>query len=134
MTISYSNALLIQSIFHSEKEDLGAKLTHVIAYADYVNHSILTFGEFEIGLKKLAALDLVAEDKEVLATTHKFKDWWNKKFSNKKRIYPLNELDQIALYLKQLSFDFKKTLNATQIKFTEDIFEKAVLSYLDRSE
>ena len=56
MTIEYSDAWLIQSIFHAEKNSQDFKLTAMIAYADYVNHAIMTFHEFEQGLKKLIAL------------------------------------------------------------------------------
>ena len=51
----FTDALILQSIYHSEKKTRGAELRDIIAYADYVNHAILTFGELSTGMENLAA-------------------------------------------------------------------------------
>lgn len=130
MNIEFSDAWLIQSIFHTEKKSHDFKLTDVIAYADYVNHAIMTFPEFEQGLKKLIALGLAIENEAHLATTDQFKDWWNQKFANKQRIYALTELEQTKSYLKKLSKGVNLNYNTIEIRMNEEDFGQAVKDYL----
>src|SRR5688572_1463942 len=103
MEIKYSDALLIQSIFHTEQENKGARLTDIIAYADYVDHAILTFEEFKESLNKLLSLNLITGKTDFFATTVTFKEWWNLKFANRKRIYVQKELELIQSYLEKAS-------------------------------
>lgn len=127
MTIRYSDALLIQSIFHTEKDNQGSRLPDMIAYADYVNHTIMTFDEFQQGLRKLIALGLLEENGGNLATTDKFEDWWNQQFAKKKRIQIHDELDQIKSYLEQSTQDIDET--GIEIQTTKSDFDQAVTDY-----
>lgn len=131
MTIEYSDAWLIQSVFHTENRQ-DFKLTDMIAYADYVNHAIMTFHEFGQGLRKLIALGLVQENEKNLVTTDLFKDWWNKKNANKKRIYGLTELEQIKSFLEKLSRDIELDYDTIEIETNEIDFDQAVKNYLEK--
>lgn len=130
--IEYSDAWLIQSIFHTEKNRQEFKLTDMIAYADYVNHAIMAFHEFEQGLKKLIALGLVKEKGKKLVTTDSYKDWWNKKNANKKRMYGLTEREQIKSFLERLSKDADLDYDKIEIQTNESDFDHAVKDYLEK--
>ena len=132
MTIEYSDAWLIQSIFHTEKNSQDFKLTDMLAYADYVNHAIMSFHEFGQGLKKLIALGLIKENEKNLVATDAFKDWWNKKNANKKRIYGLAELEQIKSFLEKLSKDVEWDYDTIEIQTNEIDFDHAVNDYLGK--
>jgi hypothetical protein len=132
MKIEFSDAWLLQSIYHSERENEGSMLKNMVAYADYVNHAIMTFEEFKEGLYKLIALDLIKEKGENLTTTEQFKIWWDKKFGQKKRIYNMAELEQIKVFLDKTVKNQKPSVNFQEIviKTTEIDFNKAVTDYL----
>ena len=131
MTIKFSDAWLIQSVMHAEKENEGAALTDLIAYADYVNHAVMTYEEFKEGLGKLKALNLVIEKGKALETTQEFKLWWDKEFASRKRIYVQKELEITESYLKKLSEGIKLTdENNKEALISEKDFQIAVDKYL----
>jgi len=53
MKYNYLDALILNSIVSSEKEDCGAELSNIIAYADYVDHAIITLSELNNSIEKL---------------------------------------------------------------------------------
>ena len=131
MTIKFSDAWLIQSVLHAEKENEGAALPDLIAYADYVNHAVMTYEEFNEGLGKLKALNLVNEKGKALETTQEFKSWWDKEFASRKRIYVLKELELIESYLKKLSDGIKLTdEDNKEVLISETDFQIAVDKYI----
>ena len=53
MKYNYLDALILNSIVNSEKEDFGAELSDIIAYADYVDHAIIALSELNNSIEKL---------------------------------------------------------------------------------
>lgn len=99
MTFEYSDALLLQSIKFSEQVDQGATLTDIVQASDYIDHSIMTYNELINGTKKLKQIGLVVEHNKRLQTTKTFKDWWTKKYKDKKRIVIIKALEEVKAYL-----------------------------------
>ncbi len=75
MEDNISSAWLMYSIFHSENEDKYSKLTDLIAVADYSNHAIMTYSEFNEGLLLLNGLGFVLSEGDKLIVSEFFKDW-----------------------------------------------------------
>ena len=132
MIINHSDAWLLQSILHAEKDKQGAELTDILAYADYVNHEIITYEEFEEGLVKLIALKLVVERGNKLETVMKFKNWRDKKIASMRRIYVQKELEMIEEYLNECAAgiigfaeEHKRELYISRV-----VFQRAVDNYL----
>nr|WKN37247.1 hypothetical protein K4G66_00805 [Tunicatimonas sp. TK19036] len=92
----------------------------------------MSFHEFGQGLKKLIALGLIKENEKNLVATDAFKDWWNKKNANKKRIYGLAELEQIKSFLEKLSKDVEWDYDTIEIQTNEIDFDHAVKDYLEK--
>ena len=99
MTFDFKDTWLLHSIYASEKPELGADLRDIIAYADYVNHDILTYEELAASLPKLLSIGLVVQLDKKLATTNIYKTWWASKFEKKKSIYVLKALDDAKIFL-----------------------------------
>lgn len=61
MTFTTPEAWLLEAIIFSERSDNGAALTDIIASADYINHAIMTFEEFDSSARKLLKSELIIE-------------------------------------------------------------------------
>jgi hypothetical protein len=125
---NYKNALILYSIFSSEQKN-GAEIKSIIAYADYVNHEIMTFEEFTNSIKYLLQLGLIKEICKKLFVENSFKEWYNDKYKNSKRIYVLKMVESIQKYL----YEIEKTneLNKNfETKITEKDFEDSVNEYI----
>lgn len=123
---------LISSIFHTENSSRDFKLMNIIAYADYSNHAVMTYEEFIDGLKYLTSVGLVIEIKKELFTTQLYKDWWNNRFQNKKRVYVQKEISNIEKFISKIEVEN----NSVNLDFITEIkqvdFDKAVQSYLNK--
>ncbi len=93
---------LISSIFHTENNSKCFNLMNIIAYADYSNHAVMTYKEFIEGLKYLTSIGLVTELGKELFTTEMYKDWWNTRFQNKKRVYIQKEISDIEKFIRKI--------------------------------
>jgi hypothetical protein len=131
MVFEYSDLWLLQSICNTESEK-GSDLTNLIAFADYVNHAIMTFDEFSNGLAKLITLELVSTADNKLFTSVDFKNWRKKKFESKKSISISKEIEEIGKYLKENYGQINKDLSKINIVISKDTFDKAVSDYLAR--
>ncbi|WP_139261992.1 hypothetical protein [Dysgonomonas macrotermitis] len=125
---------LISSIFHTENNSKDFNLINVIAYADYSNHAVMTYDEFFDGLKHLISIGLVIQVEKELFTTELYKNWWNARFQNKKRIYALKEISDVEKFIRKI----ENTNNCRNFDFIAEIkqtdFEKAIQLYLNRFE
>jgi hypothetical protein len=99
----------------------------VVATADYINHSILSFSEFDTGIKKLLTIELVAEKERRLKTTRKLKQWWSKMYGTK-RVNLIKAMTDIEKYLNQKRAVFDGPL--TENPFTQKDFDDATAEYL----
>lgn len=128
--LSFTDALILQSIYHSEEKTKGTELRNIIAYADYVNHAILTFDELSNGLRNLSTLNLILQNKTTFKTSAEFKKWWRTRFGKKPRIYVLKEAEEIEKYLISLN-EKKSSAAPAQVDITEAEYKLAVNSYLN---
>lgn len=129
MEDGFSSAWLMYSIFHSENEDKHSNLTDIMAVADYSNHAIMTYSEFNEGLTILNSLGFVSAKDEKLSVSDSFKDWWTSKFSKKKRLYVQNEISEINKHISKLKSSIDERSDFT-INSELD-FDKAVNEYLN---
>jgi hypothetical protein len=130
MEDSFSSAWLMYSIFHSENEDKYSNLTDIIAVADYSNHAIMTYSEFNEGLTILSGLGFVSSKDDKLSISDSFKDWWSSKFAKKKRLYVQYEISEINKHISKLKSSIYESTDST-INSELD-FDKAVNEYLDK--
>lgn len=129
MTFEYSDALLLQAVKFSEQVEEGATLTDVVRAVDYINHAIMTYGEFATGTKKLKQIGLLDEQNKRLQTTKLFKDWWTKNHEGKKRIVILKSLEDVKKYLDKSYMTVEGQKNQ-MTQFTELDFDEATNEYL----
>jgi hypothetical protein len=99
----------------------------VIAFADYVNHAVMTYEEFSNSLPKLVAISLVSVDSNGLRTTAAFEQWRRKKFKGKKSTQPLKELFEIEKYLNGTFTEAQGQILTSNI--SSEQFKEAVNSY-----
>lgn len=130
MKDSYTSALLMYSIIHSEKGSTHSKLTNIVSVADYADHAIMTYSEFKAGLKTLQNIGFIYLTNNQIRITDSFKIWWVSKFANKKRSYVHKEIEEIGNYISESSAF--RTDSSDTIPFSESDFENAVNEYLAR--
>jgi len=128
MEFSNTNALLIQAVFHSERGAEGVELADIIGYADYVNHSILTYQEFIESIESAKACGLIETRGRKLKTTETFRSW---RSNSPKNLSFANENAELLNFLNQ-NFKKAKVLKGTP-DFSEEEFRKAVEEYLKES-
>lgn len=132
MTFNSSDAWLLEAIKFSEGNN-GATLRDIIATADYINHAIMTYSEFDSGTKKLLTCGLINKQGKQLETTGKFRNWWKAKFKNQKRIRVLKTMEEIEKYLNR-NFGIVEAQTNQDNPFTNDDFDKAATDYLEFSQ
>ena len=131
---NHSYALLLFSIFKTpigETYGLVDRLLNIIAFADYVDHIIMTYDEFENGIKYLIKNKLVVvKTRRIIETTknliisNKFKNWYKKTMKNEKQISLVKELEIIENYLDKLDEEGKIDNEIEiKIKINKDDFE-----------
>jgi hypothetical protein len=121
------DAWLLVAIKYAEQNNKGASLIDVVATADYINHSVMTFSEFETGIKKFLAIGLIQEKENRLHTTRKLKLWWSKMYGTK-RVDLIKAMSDVEKYLNQRYAAFDGPL--TESSFTQEDFGKATTEYL----
>jgi cell division protein ZapA (FtsZ GTPase activity inhibitor) len=128
MKNNYNQALLLYSILETENDN-GAELEDLIAYADYVNHAIMTYDEFNEGINYLLKYKLVKEiDKRVFAE-ESFKEWFRNEYKSKKRIVLLSAVNKIQKYLEKVEKENDINKNI-ETKINEKDFENNVKEYI----
>ena len=126
---NYNSALLLYSILNSEQET-GAELKNIIAFADYVNHAVMTFNEFNDSIKYLLKLGVVNETDKKLFTEISFREWYNNKYKNNRKIYLLGAIEKIQRYLNDIIKNNNLNKNI-ETEINETDFENAVNEYIN---
>lgn len=121
-----NTAWILQCIYHAEQGD-GATLRDIIAYADYINHAILTYEEINDGVQGLSKLGLVTRVGEKFVTSLIFKTWWKEKFKKKKHVDAMKELGEIGEFLEGQEQRF---VVLKSISVDRSAFEYALKTYL----
>jgi hypothetical protein len=125
-TDNFKNALLLYSIFTTQASE-GSTIKSIVAYADYINHSIMTYTEFSSGIRYLLKNKLVKEVDKKLFADDQFAEWFMNEYENRKRIYLLKAVEKIQKYLNKLKI---QTDNDAETEITEADFENGVEEYL----
>jgi hypothetical protein len=126
MKFNSTDAWLLQSIYHSQGTG-HASIKDVIAFADYVNHAVMTYHEFSTSLSKLTSVSLVSTESNHFKTTDAFEQWRRKKFKGKKSVQPLKELFEIEKYLNMTFADAQGEFAAGNI--SPEQYREAVNAY-----
>ena len=133
MEFNSSDILVLQSVFNCEGRDgSAASLAGIISYADYIDHSVMTYDEFANGVQKLMAIRLVMQRGKKFATTKRFKDWWSEKFKDKKRVYADKERIEFKAYLNEVFGKTDAIKSKTVLKLDAETFDLEVKAYLAR--
>ena len=134
MKYNYLDALILNSIVSSEKEDCGAELSNIIAYADYVDHAIITLSELNNSIEKLYLDGLVETlDNKNLFVNVIYKSWLNKKLEGKSKFSILKIVEETEKFLinyrkdNNVNDEFKKIVLLQESEYLE-----AVERYLSR--
>ena len=125
---NYNNALLLYSIYNTQQNKNGTELKDIIAYSDYINHSIMNFEEFNKGINYLYKKGLVNVIDKRIFVDKKFVKWFKNEHKNNKRIYHLKEIEKIQKYLN-IEKD-KIFTNSLKKNFTKTEYNKFVKEYL----
>ena len=127
MIFEYSDALLLQAIRLSEQDEEGVTLIDIIKISDFINHALLTYSEFETGMKKLKNCSVITEKEKRLVTTVKLRAWWTKKFEGNGKIGVHKGTDEILKYLNRTY----KTSDeqSAEIKISKQDFDKSTQLY-----
>jgi hypothetical protein len=126
----YNNALLLYSIYDNQTDN-GSGLKNIIAFADYVNHAIMTYEEFQNGIKYLLKKELVKEIDKKIFVENKFKEWFLNEYKNNKKTNVSKAVEKIQKYLNKLDTINNYMENDIETKITEIDFENSVNEYLD---
>lgn len=138
MKYNYLDALILNSIVSSEKEDCGAELSNIIAYADYVNHAIITLSELNNSIEKLYLDGLVETlDNKNLFVNVIYKSWLNKKLEGKSKFSILKIVEETEKFLINYKNENKSNNESNNelkkvVLFQESEYIKAVERYLSR--
>lgn len=120
------DAVILQCIAQNESKTRGASLESIIGFADYINHAVLTYEEFRLGISKLEGAELVSIKGDLFYTTALFKSWRKKKF--KKNVSVDKEYQEIKTFLS--------TIQVTQVAATdiisEEDFNAVIKGYLQK--
>lgn len=75
-----NDTLVLLAIHEADGNQKVASLRNIIALADYVNHAVLTYEEFNGAWKKLFSAGLVGKKETLFYITPVFAEWWTKTF------------------------------------------------------
>jgi hypothetical protein len=134
MKYNYLDALILNSIVNSEKEDFGAELSDIIAYADYVDHAIIALSELNNSIEKLLLDGLIVTlDNKNLFVNVIYKSWLNKKLEGKSKFSILKIVEETEKFL----INYRKDNNANDefkkiVLLQESEYLEAVERYLSR--
>ena len=107
----------------------GADLKTIIAYIDYVDHSIISWKELSAGLIKLMKIGAVIEKNKKLFLSGKFKAWWIRYNQNKKSLTVLKQVDNVNGYLDKTYSAIRDHVHHKKIELTERDFLQALKEY-----
>jgi hypothetical protein len=97
---NYNNALLLYFIYETQTHS-GSELKNIIAYADYVNHAIVTYEEFNNSIRYLIKNELTKEIDKKIFVENKFKEWFLNEYKNNKKINISKAVEKIQKYLNK---------------------------------
>ena len=106
----------------------GTGLRAIIAYIDYVDHSIISWKELSNGLTRLMNIGAVIEKNKKLFLSGKFKTWWLSYYQNKKGLAVLKQVDDVNGYLDK-TYSAIRDHQHTKIELTENDFLMALKEY-----
>jgi hypothetical protein len=110
--------------------ETGADLKTIIAYIDYVDHSIISWAELFNGLNKLKSIGAINEKNKKIFLTKKFNAWWLKKYQTIRRFNVLKQVEEIDAYLdKTYSAIRDLHKNPEMSLIEEDDFLQAIKEY-----
>ena len=124
----FNNALLLYSIFNTQRNKNGSELIDIIAYSDYVSHSIMTFEEFKKGINYLQKKGLVNVINKRIFVDKNFVKWFKNEHKNNKRIYHLKAIEKIQKHL--IKEEDKLFVDSLKKEFTKIEFNNFVKEYL----
>jgi hypothetical protein len=136
---NHSNAILLLSILKIQKDyssimphELVTELTNIIAFVDYIDHAIMTYDEFNNGLKYLLKNKFIREkNKKIIIVRNVFKKWYTNILKDDKQISLLREVEIIENYLNKLDEnDIIGNEIEINVKIDRNDFEESVKSYI----
>jgi hypothetical protein len=128
----YDSLLLLASSQCQRKADNVDYLRDIIAFVDYIDHSIITYQEFSSGLAKLMMVGMLKEDSGEIVTSLEFDKWFEKQMENKKRPNMQKTVRMIMEYLN-LNFTMAEFERLSESYFTEVLFNEALDKYLGKN-
>ena len=124
----FNNALILFSIYETQKDNIGSDLRDIIAFSDYVNHSIMNFDEFYYSINYLIHNKFIKEKNKKYFVEKYFIEWFLNKYQKNKRIYVFKTVEEIEKYLKTSKNEiYEKCLT----KITKKYFDSKVKEYID---
>jgi hypothetical protein len=121
----HTKAWVLYAIFACRND--AASIAEIIARADMINHAILTYDEFNASVNFLLKLGAIGEKDKKLFVDKNFKDWFEARYKNKKRVYLHTALRDTEKYLESLSV---QTCEIEPSKITKIDFENGVKEYI----
>lgn len=101
MPFHSTDVLVLQCIFHCERQEKGASLRNIISYGDYINHAIPEWKEIGTATGKLMGAGLIIMEDKHFCTAPAFRQWYEKKFRGKKSIAIQKEATEILKFLQE---------------------------------
>lgn len=128
---NFNEALFIYAVYSSSSERAGAKLENIIAYNDYLNHTIPTYSEFIDSGIKLINAGLIKQTGNEFHVTIKFKDWFIMHIPANKSTH-IEIIKSVQKFLgKEFTASFPDNSNSL-LTISENDFKAAVTDYLHK--
>lgn len=110
--------------------DTVTGIRNIISFVDYIDHSVLTYPEFETATTKLLAAGAIAVKDSDPVCNDAYHMWWKKKYG-KKTVGTSKEIKETKEFLNT-TFGEVEPLPKTTGFFSKGEFEAAVKLYLSR--
>ena len=133
MQFSFTDAWVLHAIHANEKPGSGAVLLDIIGYADYIDHAVMEYHELSGSLAKLLPLGLVVQTEHNLATTERYRTWWDITFAGKKRIDIQKALHKVKDYLNQTFATATLPETPVELNIQPQDFSRVLDIYLKRT-
>ncbi len=127
MEFTTTDAILLHAVYNPALTDSGTGLREIIAYHDYIDHSILTYEEFHTSIQKLLKAGLIKQVDQKIMSETLYKVWYAGCFKSGKRFTDQKILKEIKEYLNT-SFSVIQQENVS-INTTKEEFSKIVKEY-----
>jgi hypothetical protein len=109
-------------------DDTVKELKSLISFVDYIDHSVLTFSEFETAIHKLIAGGIIHVKGSKPKCNELYDEWWKKKYS-KKRVGDSKEIKETKEYLnKNFANSIGTNIRSTSF-VSQNEFETALKLY-----